>query len=160
MKRFSAVLIILAITILGFFFFIPNFKQLLRQESWKERTTPLPKETIDLLCHSFELSPDDSLCNGRGEVYGLDFFDIIRDAFRPYMEYEIVSSEAATYDDVEKKIGMFRYECEPVVQEADGFTYFVCFYDLRGDRAFIIAIVYSYPDMAVWRMNSTSRLGD
>jgi hypothetical protein len=119
---------------------------------WKERTTPLPSETVAQLCASFYLEKDSSLCNGRRDVYGPDFYDIIRDTFRPYEEYEIPSSEAAIYDDVEEKLAGFKYECDPVVEQADEFSYFVCRYDLRGDREFIIGIIYTHPDNAVFRI--------
>ena len=132
----------------------------IHQNDWEKRTTPLPKETKDLLCSRFELLPEDPLCSDNKNVYALDFVDIIRDTFRPYETNNVESSEAATYDDVEDKIGMFKYECESVETTGEGFSYFVCYYDLRGDRKFIIAIFYTYPDMAVMRINSTSRYYD
>jgi hypothetical protein len=123
-------------------------------DDWKEGTTPLPAETVKILCENFDLDAKDPLCNGKKAVYGPDFYDIIRDTFRPYESYEIESSEAATYDEVEEKIGMFRYECEPAVTTGDGFTFFSCTYDLHGDREFIIGILYTYPDNAVYRINT------
>ena len=125
----------------------------LRRDDWKKRTTPLPRETVAILCANFDLEKDHPLCNGKTDVYGPDFYDIIRDTFHPY-EDEIDSSKAATYDEVEEKIGMFEYECEPVVYEADGFTYFNCVYDLRGDMEFVIGIMFTYPDNAVFRINT------
>ena len=123
-------------------------------DDWKQRTTPLPNETVAQLCTSFGLEKDMPLCNGKRDVYGPDFYEIIRDTFRPYESYEIPSSEAATYDEVEKKIGMFEYECESVATTGDGFSFFRCRYDLRGDREFIIGILYTYPDNAVFRINT------
>jgi len=102
---------------------------------------------------NFELEKDHPLCTGKKDVYGPDFYKIIRDTFRPY-EYEIDSREASTYDEVEKKLGNFKDECEPVVYQADGFVYFNCMYDLRGDGEFIIGIMYTYPDNAVFRINT------
>jgi hypothetical protein len=126
----------------------------LRRNDWKKRTSPLSKDTVAVLCANFDLATDHPLCTGKKEVYGPDFYRIIRDTFRPYEAYEIESSEAATYDEVEEKIGVFKYECEPAVHQADGFTYFNCVYDLRGDREFIMGIMYTYPDMAVFRINT------
>jgi len=122
-------------------------------DDWKQRTTPLPLKTITVLCENFKLEKN-PLCTGKKVVYAPDFYGIIRDAFRPFEAYGIASSEAATYDEVEKKIGVFRYECEDVIQESDGFTYFRCDYDLRGDGEFIIDIMYTYPDNAVFRINT------
>ena len=124
----------------------------LRSDDWKNRTTPLPPETVETLCANFGLAKDHSLCNGKKEVYGPDYYDLIRDTFRPYEEYQIASSEAATYDEVKRKIGMFEYDCEPVATTGDGFSFFTCDYDLRGDREFIIGIMYTYPDNAVFRV--------
>jgi hypothetical protein len=124
------------------------------RHSWKQRTTPLPSETIAHLCTRFHLEKDDSLCNGKRDVYGPDFYGIIRDTFRPYEAYEIPRSEAATYEDVEQKLAKYKYECDPVVEQADGFSYFRCSYDLRGDREFIIGILYTHPDNAVFRINT------
>jgi hypothetical protein len=123
------------------------------RDDWKQRTTPLPQETIKILCKNFNLEKK-PLCTGKKAVYGPDFYEVIRDTFRPYEAYEIKSNEAGTYDDVEEKIGAFRYECEPVATTGDGFAFFSCNYDLRGDREFIIGIIYTYPDMAVFRINT------
>jgi len=122
-------------------------------DDWKQRTTPLPSETVTTLCENFDLDAD-SLCDGKKAVYGPDFYRVIRDAFRPYEAYGIASSEAATYAEVEDRIGIFRYECEPIVTTGDGFTFFSCDYDLRGDREFIIGIMYTYPENAVFRINT------
>ena len=122
--------------------------------NWKERTTPLPKNTVSILCDNFQLEKDHRLCNGKKDIYAPDFYDILRDTFRPYEAYGIPSSEAATYEDVEEKIGEFRYECFPVVTTGDGFSYFDCSYDFRGDREFIIGIMFTYPDNAVIRINT------
>lgn len=126
----------------------------LRQDDWKKRTTPLPGETVNILCTNLQLGENHSLCIGRNKVYGPDFYDILRDTFRPYEEYEIPSSEASTYEEVEKILGSFKYECDDVETTGDGFSFFSCRYDLRGDREFIIGIIYSYPDQAVFRINT------
>lgn len=124
-------------------------------DHWKQRTTPLPQETIIALCTNFNLEKNHALCNGsKDKVYGPDFYKIIRDTFRPYETYGIPSSESATYNNVEEKIGIFKYNCGDVIQELDGFTYFRCQYDLRGDREFIIGILFTLPDNAVFRINT------
>lgn len=131
----------------GYLYFVYN------GDDWKQRTTPLPLESVKVLCENFNIEKN-SLCTGKKAVYGPDFYDVIRDTFRPYQQYEINSSEATTYEEVEKKIGIFRYECEPIVTTGDGFTFFSCSYDLRGDRKFVIEIMYTYPDNAAFRMNA------
>jgi hypothetical protein len=161
MRESILVRIIIAIPVLVLLaLYILYISQIPPQDDWKERTTPLPKETRDLLCSRLGLSSNDHLCNGNKDVYALDFVRIIGDTFRPYEKYGIQSSEAATYDDVEKKIGKFKYECEPDVHQADGLTYFYCSYDLRGDREFVMTFLYTYPEKAVMRIMSTSRFDD
>jgi hypothetical protein len=123
----------------------------LRNSNWKKRTTPLPRDRVSTLCANFQLPKDHPLCNGKKDVYGPDFYDILRDEFRSY-EYEIARNEAATYEDVEDKIGEFKYECDAVVDQADGFSYFMCSYDFRGDRDFVIGIMFTPPDNAVFRV--------
>jgi hypothetical protein len=122
-------------------------------DQWKQRTTPLPVESVKILCNNFNLG-NNSLCMEKRAVYAPEFYNIIRDSFRPYMAYKIASSESATYDDVETKIGVFKYECEPITYQANGLVYFRCFYDLRGDRAFKIVITFTYPEKAVMQIDT------
>jgi hypothetical protein len=133
-------------------FFYGQLHRYMYQDDWKAKTTSLPKETVNTLCTNFELEKDHLLCNDKKDVYGPDFIDIIRDTFRPYEAYQISSNEAATYDEVEEKIGVFKYECEPVVTQGDEFTYFICHYDLRGDEEFPIGIIFTYPEMRTFRI--------
>lgn len=153
MKIIKRTLIALG-TLIVMLVFICLLMTALRQDDWKKRTTPLPRDTITVLCTNFQLENDDPLCSGKKDVYGPDFYNLLRDTFRPFEEYEIDSSEAATYEDVEEKIGMFKYECDDVATTGDGFAFYSCRYDLRGDREFIIGIMYTSPDNAVFRINT------
>jgi hypothetical protein len=149
--KFTLVVLIIGIPIIlyfGYKLFGPF------RDVWKQRTTPLPQESITILCGNFDMKQDHQLCSGKKDVYGPDFYDIIRNTFRPYEAYNIDSSEAATYDEVEEKIGIFEYGCFPVVHQTDGFSYFECVYDLRGDEEFFIDIIYTYPENAVVRINT------
>jgi len=152
----NKILVILLVIVVGLPVLFYGYLEFIRYgDQWKERTTPLPHATIDTLCASFNLEKSHPLCNdSKGDIYGPDFYEIIRDTFRPYEAYEIPSSESATYEEVEEKIGMFKYECRDVITNGDGFSYFRCWYDLRGDREFIIGIMYTYPDKAVFRINT------
>lgn len=145
-------LLCIAIGIPVLFFGYVNFIRY--GDNWKQRTTPLSRETTATLCDHFDLEKDHPLCAGKKDVYGPEFYRIIRDTFRPYQAYEIPSSEAATYDEVEEKIGTFRYECEPIVHQADGLAYFRCFYDLRGDKVLKIVITFTYPEKAVLQIDT------
>ncbi len=159
MKRNNFIIISIIVAVPIFLCSIWILSRGLHQDDWKKRTTPLPKETRDLLCSRFGLSQEDVLCSGK-DIYALDFMPTIQDTFKPYETYHIKSSEAATYEEVEEKIGTFKYECEQVVHQADGLSYFRCFYDLRGDKKFIITIFYTYPEEAVMRLGITNRFDD
>jgi hypothetical protein len=156
---FYAILAVFLLCISGAFY--SQLHRYIYWDDWKAKTTPLPKEIIDILCKNFELEKEHPLCNGKKDVYGPDFIDIIRDTFRPYEAYGTKGNEAATYSEVHKKIGEFEYECESVVTTGDGFTYFICHYDLRGDEEFPIGIIFTYPEMATFRiMMSLGRDGE
>jgi hypothetical protein len=147
--------LIIAITIIAIGLVYGN--QVLHRNDWKKRTTPLSRETINSLCRDFEIQASDPKCNGKSTVYAPDFFDTIQRTFKPYQTYKLPRNQAGTYDEVEQKLGSFKYECEPTVHQADGFIYSVCYYDLRGDREFILAIVYAYPEKVVARITGTSK---
>lgn len=156
---FYAILAVFLLCISGVFY--SQLHRSIHWNDWKAKTTPLPNETIGILCNNLELESEHPLCNGKKDVYGPDFIDIISDTFRPYEAYKLESSEAATYDEVEEKIGAFRYECGPVITAGDGFTYFICDYDLRGDKEFPISIIFTSPEMATFRiMMSLGRDGE
>jgi hypothetical protein len=139
------------ITLLVFSCLIGNLYTYVHRDDWKSRTTPLPRGTIAILCKNFELEEDHPLCSGEKDVYGPDFYDLIRDTFRPSEEYHSKKDRPATYDDVEKRIGVFKYICESVVYEVSwDRKYFICHYDLRGDGEFLIGILYYYPEMTVF----------
>ena len=160
MRKYILITIRIIVIVTTLVLLVLYINHALHQADWKKTTTPLPKETRDLLCSHFELSSDDPLCNGNKAVYAPDFVDIIETTFRPYEAYGIPSSEAATYDAVEEKIGTFRYGCETPETNGNGLISFTCSYDLRGDRKFIMTFLYTYPEKAVKRIMSTSTIYD
>jgi hypothetical protein len=157
-NRIAIMSLILAITV--FICSIPLLNRITHQNDWKSKTTPLPDETIELLCAQFGLPSDHLLCNGKNDVYALDFVKVMDEKFKPYETYGINSDQSATFDDVEKTIGIYKYECESIETTGDGFTFFTCSYDLRGDKKFVVTILYTYPEKAVMRIMSTSRFED
>jgi hypothetical protein len=134
------------------FFIGGRIYEFTHKDDRKPRTTPLNPQTITTLCKNFELDESDRLCNNTRDIYGPDFYTVLSKTLKPYeySKYEI--SESLTYDDVEEKIGQFKYECWDVVHQKDGFSYFRCSYDLRGDSVYIVAILFSYPDNKVYRI--------
>ena len=136
-----------------FFLTIESIVDYYHRNDWKEITTPLPTSTTQLLCDKFDLSLDDKLCNGKSEIYGPDFYDTIKMAFKPFEDKES-KNEAATYSEVENKIGKFRYMCEPSITDSTNFSYYRCFYDLCGDKKYVIVIMFTYPDDLVYRIST------
>lgn len=123
------------------------------RNDWKEYTTPLPKENVNILCDSFELPSDHQLCDSKQQVYGPDFYELIRERFRPSIEYRSPNDTPATYDEVMNMIGRFETECEDVVWiQSKGHYTFRCFYDLRGDSVFEIGITFLYPENTVYKI--------
>jgi hypothetical protein len=104
--------------------------------NWKEKTTPLDPTIVRDLCMAFSLRLDDTRCQPDSIVYAPEFFDVIRETFAPS------TGTWATYDKVEGKIGKYQYKLEPPVTQADGTTYFVAKYDLRGDQVFPIGMFF------------------
>ena len=112
---------------------------------WKEKTTPLDPTVAGDLCVTFSLSSDDKRCQSGSTVYAPDFFDVIRKTFAPS------KGAWATYEEVQEKIGKYQYRFEPLVTQADGTTYFVAGYDLRGDRVYPIGMFF-YGDGRLFRI--------
>ena len=112
---------------------------------WHERTTPLENEVAVDLCNKFTISDNDPRCQPGAVVYAPDFFQTIGKTFQP------ADQTWATYEEVEAKLGAYKYNQEPLVTESDGKQYFRCWYDLRGDRVYPIVIDF-YSDGRLWRM--------
>jgi hypothetical protein len=139
------------ISIFNIFLIVGNIHTYIHRNDWKNRTTPLSMSTIDTLCANFELTDDNPLCDGERSIYSRDFFTVIRADFRPY-EHRDDTNGTATYTEVQEKIGIFLIYCEPVATDAHGISSYTCDYDLRGDRTFLMGIIYTYPDNLVFRI--------
>ncbi|MFZ5911481.1 MAG: hypothetical protein ACOYYU_15825 [Chloroflexota bacterium] len=130
-----------------------NYQRL--RSNWEKTTTPLPHERIDILCKNFGLDKSHELCNGKRDVYGPDFYDLIQDTFKPELTYRAADDAPATYEQVEKMIGIFKTECEPIAWLAYEQTYYYrCDYDLRGDGEYVISIGYDYPENTVYKITA------
>ncbi len=124
-----------------------NFIPQPNQEKWRNRTSPLSIEQRDLLCKNFDLSKD-TICT-KEDVYGPDFYSHIITAFHPIERFSPygIGPEAATYEEVEEKLGIFKIGCGANVPESspvrpEGYHVYDCQYDLRGDRANILTIYF------------------
>ena len=120
----------------------------LRMPDLSKYTTSLDSETIQDICTNFEIE-DDRLCMQDRPVYAPDFFPIILSTFE---------RGVSTRDDVKAKLGRYEYGCElPTYEPSSELIYYVCSYDLNGDRVFPVVIFYLDNDV-VWRMTGT--IGD
>ncbi len=152
LKRALAPLII--IVSCGIFFGLGYFTN----DNWKKNTTPLPEKTINILCENFELDQKDALCNHKRMIYAPDFFSVIRKSLRPEIEFGWDAANMVTYQDVDNKLGLFKFECEPLTsQDHPKLDYFRCGYDLRGDGVSIIGIYFKHPENTVYRMDTLIR---
>lgn len=102
---------------------------------YRNQATPLSYEVIDDLCTKFSLSSSDSRCQHAENIYTPDFSDVLRAA---------LSAPDMTFERVEEQLGLYRFEeCSPLAVTSEHQEYFVCKYDLSGDRIYII-VVYFY----------------
>jgi|WetSurSiteA1Bulk_404760.scaffolds.fasta_scaffold24138_2 hypothetical protein len=152
LRNFLIVLSVI-ITIFNIFIIILNINTYLHRNDWKERTTPLPVTTIRNLCINFNIENDNPLCDGKKNIYNRDFFETIIDSLRPYWHKQDKVG-TATFVVVEEKLGEYKIECESIITEGDGFSYYTCSYDLRGDGSYILYIWFTYPDNFVYRINT------
>ena len=130
----------------------------LHKDDWKKETTPLPKETILTLCKNLSLSDEHPLCNGSQDVYAADFSEVLREYFPLKDAMETPKDQATiTYQEVKKVIGEFEWECQEVVHAAD-ISFFRCLYDFQGDRYWVAAFYFYYPENTLFSIRSgTSR---
>jgi hypothetical protein len=112
---------------------------------WREKTSPLHEDVIQDICLKFIIPPNDSRCKSGSKVYAPDFFGDITRAFRAK------NGIYSTYDEVQNKIGKYQFDYEPPVTDGSGRTYFVVWYDLRGDRVFPI-VMFFYGDGRLYRI--------
>jgi hypothetical protein len=115
--------------------------------SWRERTSPLSENVLGDLCEQFHLGDKDSRCKPGAKVYAPDFFKTIREDF--------INShgEVANYDYVQEKIGKYQYRCGPVHKDSSA-EYFICDYDLQGDRVYPI-VIFFYSSGQIWRISAS-----
>jgi hypothetical protein len=116
--------------------------------SWRERTSPLSEEVLLELCQQFNLDDKDSRCKPGAKVYAPDFFKTIRNDFMHY------HGEVVNYDYVQEKIGKYQYRCEPVQKDSSA-EYFICDYDLQGDRVYPI-VIFFYSQGKIWRISAST----
>lgn len=98
---------------------------------------PIPPVVLADLCVQFEAPPDSKLCNPRRDVYTIDIFRTIVDAFR---------FGVSTYDDVQAKLGAYQYECGPDQVGRDDTIYYDCTYDLTGDLVYRLSFGFNKED--------------
>ena len=107
------------------------FKTVKEGLAWREHTIPLSEKVVDDLCTEFELDPEDDRCDHSGdEVYGPDFYSLLYETFTPK------NANWATREEVDERIGDYRYDCDIPSIDGEGREFISCDYDFAGDRAF------------------------
>ena len=112
---------------------------------WRDKTSPLDPKTVKYFCELLELPPDDPLCMPKEETYAPQLYPFIIQKLQPE------NGEWATFNDVEEILGQYKDRCSQIWVESDGFEYFDCRYDLRGDEVYPISI-YFYPNGDIWKI--------
>ena len=108
--------------------------------SWRQRTSPLPIETVSHLCSTMDTVPQE-LCNEENEVYVLDFVEPIESFLLPENE------KPMTFDRVALLLGDYEAGgCSIYDQTEDQPGYKLCRYDLLGDGMNQIFVVFDLED--------------
>ncbi len=100
-------------------------------------TTPLKAEVIQDVCEKFEISDDDPRCQPRATVYAPEFYADIKTYIRGLPE------KRANIEEVQRLMGKYEIDREPITKLEDGTEYFRVFYDLRGDLVYPIFIRFT-----------------
>lgn len=113
---------------------------------YTRNTTPLTSEVVNDICEKFDFPATDERCQPNAIVYAAEFFSDIEDYFTA------LPSNLANYETVQRKLGIYLEYQTPVVHVANGFSYFECRYDLRGDRVTSIVIWFT-PEGEIIKIN-------
>ena len=137
-------------------------ERFLYRRNWEKETSPLPRETIDKLCKSLSLDDNDSVCNPSKKIYAYDFSQVLREYFPLEDPMETPKNSATiTFQQVENIIGDYQIECQDVVDlPANGYSYFRCFYDLRGDSYWVETFYFYSPEETLFSIRSGSNSND
>ena len=129
-----------------------------RKDDWRQKTSPLPKATVIDLCEKLILASSDSLCDGSHDVYAPDFSRAIDDRFPLDGPMETPKSKATiSYDDIQNVLGEYKQRCEDVVHlSVSNYSYFRCFYDLRGDGYWIAAFYFYSSEKTLFSIRTGS----
>ncbi|MFT3890787.1 MAG: hypothetical protein QM730_04065 [Anaerolineales bacterium] len=137
-------------------------ERFLYRRNWEKETSPLPRETIDKLCKSLSLDESEQVCNPSKRIYAYDFSQVLREYFPLEDAMETPKNSATiTFQQVENIIGEYKIKCQEVVDlPASGYSYFRCFYDLRGDDYWIDTFYFYYPEETLFSIRSGSSSND
>jgi hypothetical protein len=156
--KLQKTLVIVASTLVIAYCAIPVASSFLHRDDWKKNTTPLPKETISILCRNLALDNSNPLCNGTKSVLASDFSEAIREYFPLKDSHRTPKNEATiTNQEVDAVLGQFKLGCQDVEHfPASGYSSFRCFYDLRGDNYWRYVFYFYYPEETLYSIRSGS----
>lgn len=107
------------------------------KSDYTKHSTPLEARVISDICIKLAISNQDKRCQPGAVVYAPEFFEDIKRHFRD------LPDKRSTKEEVDRMIGPYQLECEPLIRESSGKEYFSCIYDLRGDWYARISIFYT-----------------
>ena len=130
-------------------------ERFLYRRNWEKETSPLPTETIEKLCKSLSLDESEFVCDPSDKTYAYDFSQVLREYFLPK------DSATITFQQVESVMSDYQIDCQDVVDlPANGYSYFRCFYDMRGDGYWLDTFYFYYPEETLFSIRSGSRDND
>ncbi len=157
-RRKLITVLILIFALIGVCYILLFIHSCSYRKSWEKKTSPLPQSTTSMLCKKLLLDNSNALCNDSKDVYALDFDEAVRQRFPLDLENtsELPKNKATIiYEEVSNVIGEFEVECQEVVHlSASGYSYFRCFYDLRGDGYWIMTFYFYYPEETLFSIQS------
>lgn len=144
MRKVIKILLVILVLGLVIFFLLVGlpFLKMLGEYNKENRdytlhTTPLKVEVIRDICEKFEIPADDPRCMPRATVYAPEFYDDIKAYIRS------LPDEQANVVEVQRLLGKYEVDREPITKLQDGTEYYRIFYDLRGDLVYPIFVRFT-----------------
>ena len=128
----AALLALVAIVIVGYL-----LAQEVRIALLRLTPTPVSVTQAQAICSRLSLPSDDSRCQSHS-VYVSEFFTVIRERYIP------AKWSSANRGTVDRELGAYLLRCEDswsITSEGDLQD---CYYDLNGDRAYLLTITYQH----------------
>ena len=145
----AAVIVIGSLLFIIIRLYLPLVQYEKEKADYTKHTTPLSSNVVTDICLKLSLSNQDKRCQPGMIVYAPEFFDDIKGYFRN------LPKEKATKEEVDRILGPYLLDCEPLTRLGNGKQYFRCLYDLRGDQATKILVYFNADNSIDYLMTSS-----